>query len=94
VELQPAIYAWREIDPGVTISNADYDDAGIIARFVVGGRATPNADGTWNYEYAVYNINGDVKVLKNIAKKYGMRASHWKAQDCLWISRKNATFDK
>ena len=59
VELQPAIYAWQSIDPAVTIANADYDDAGITARFVVGGRATANADGTWNYEYAVYNINSD-----------------------------------
>jgi len=46
------------------------------------------------YGLRVYNINGDVKVLKNIAKKYGMRASHWKRRIACGSRAKNATFDK
>jgi hypothetical protein len=46
------------------------------------------------YGYAIYNIKGDVSVLKDIAKTYGMKASYYKATQGLWISRKNATFDK
>jgi hypothetical protein len=58
-------------------------------------RATGN-EPLWDpgaYGYAIYNINGEVNVLKEIAKKYGMKASY-KATQGLWISRKNATFDK
>jgi hypothetical protein len=46
------------------------------------------------YGYAIYNLKGEVKALRNIAKKYGMRASYYKATQGLWISRKNAIFDK
>jgi hypothetical protein len=56
---EPGIDAWQAVDPTVTISNADYEDGAITARFVVGGKVSPNADGTFNYEYAVYNINSD-----------------------------------
>jgi hypothetical protein len=43
--------------------------------------------------YAIYNIKGDVNVLKGIAKRYGMKATYYKATQGLRISRKNATFD-
>jgi hypothetical protein len=46
------------------------------------------------YGYAIYNLKGEVKALRNIAKKYGMRAWYYKATQGLWISRKNAIFDK
>jgi hypothetical protein len=46
------------------------------------------------YGYAIYNLKGEVKALRNIAKKHGMRASYYKATQGLWISRKNAIFDK
>jgi hypothetical protein len=46
------------------------------------------------YGYAIYNLKGEVKALRNIAKKYGMKASYYKATQGLWISRKNAIFDK
>jgi hypothetical protein len=45
------------------------------------------------YGYAIYNIKGDVNVLKGIAKQYGMKATYHKATQGLWISRKNAVFD-
>jgi len=60
----PAIHAWKEADPAVSIGTADYIDAslgapGIVARFWVAAKATDNGDGTWHYEYAVYNLNSD-----------------------------------
>jgi len=55
----PAIEAWKDTDPAVTEVHADYVDAGITARFIVAAKATDNANGTWHYEYAVYNHNSD-----------------------------------
>jgi hypothetical protein len=59
----PALYAWRDhgngmnvADPTVTISNLDVPGEG---RFVFGCKAIDQQDGTWRYEYAVYNINSD-----------------------------------
>jgi hypothetical protein len=65
-------------------------------RFFEDIRATGN-EPLWDpgaHGYAIYNIKGNVSVLKDIAKKYGMKASYYKATQGLWISRKNATFDK
>jgi hypothetical protein len=58
------LQAWRDVDAGVQISNADYLDSslgapGLTARFVVGCKVTSNANGTYHYEYAVYNHNAD-----------------------------------
>jgi hypothetical protein len=60
----PAIQAWKDADPAVTLVPADYIDTslgapGIVARFWVGAKATDNGNGTWHYEYAVYNMNAD-----------------------------------
>jgi hypothetical protein len=57
-----AMEAWKQLDPAVTLSNADYTDTSIqnrtiTARFTVGGKATSNGDGTWHYEYNLYNHN-------------------------------------
>ena len=46
------------------------------------------------YGYAIYNLKGEVKALRNIAKRYGMRASYYKATQGLWIARRNAILDK
>jgi hypothetical protein len=50
----PAIYAWKANDPLVTIVNADVPNEG---RFVLAYRVTDNGNGTWHYEYALYNHN-------------------------------------
>ncbi len=59
----PALYAWRDHgnglnvpDDSVVIVNADVPLEG---RFVAAGRASDNGDGTWRYEYAVFNLNSD-----------------------------------
>jgi len=64
VQRAPAIFAWRAADPTVQIFAADYLDtslvpAGIVARFWVAAKVTANGNGTWHYEYAVYNQNAD-----------------------------------
>ncbi len=57
----PAIYAWRDHglgadtpDPSVVIQEVDVPDEG---RFVVAHAVRDNGDGTWRYEYAVFNLN-------------------------------------
>ena len=56
---QPGIRAWQVADPGVVLADADYLDSNITARFIVGAKVTSNGNGTWTYEYAVYNHNAD-----------------------------------
>ncbi|MCI0631214.1 MAG: hypothetical protein L0Y44_11245 [Phycisphaerales bacterium] len=53
---QPAIHAWQAQDPGVNIELIDIPDDG---RLILGYRATDNGNGTWHYEYALYNMNSD-----------------------------------
>lgn len=60
----PAIQAWKDQDPSVSITVADYLDTslglpGIVSRFWVAAKASDNGDGTWHYEYAVFNLNAD-----------------------------------
>jgi hypothetical protein len=52
----PAIYAWAANDPSVALVNADVPGEG---RFVLGYKASDNGNGTWHYEYALYNHNSD-----------------------------------
>lgn len=57
---QPAIQAWQEHDAGVVLVNVDSLDAlgnPVEGRFVLGCKVTDNLDGTWDYEYALYNQN-------------------------------------
>ncbi len=55
-QARPAVEAWRDADPGVTLVNADVPGDG---RFVVGARATQLESGAWRYEYAVMNLTSD-----------------------------------
>ena len=51
-----ALHAWQDLDPGVMITTVDVPGDG---RLYIGSRATDNGDGTWHYEYAIYNYNSD-----------------------------------
>src|SRR5678816_1570290 len=51
---QSAIRAWQVADPSVTLTNVQVDGL-----YIVGSRATDNGNGTFHYEYAVYNMNSD-----------------------------------
>ena len=54
---QSAIQAWRDIDSGVRLSTTAVPDEG--GKVVVGANVIDNGDGTYDYEYAVYNMNSD-----------------------------------
>ena len=56
-----AIHAWHDHgngigipDPSVIIQNVDVPGEG---RFIAGYKVTDNGNGTWRYDYAVYNLN-------------------------------------
>ncbi len=51
---EPALFAWQRLDPGVQIETVDVPGGG---RLFVASRGTDNGDGTWHYEYALYNLN-------------------------------------
>ncbi len=57
----PAIFAWQDHgngldtpDPSVEVVAVDVPGEG---RFLAAGKAADNGDGTWRYEYAVFNLN-------------------------------------
>jgi hypothetical protein len=54
--LEPGIQAWADVDPGVSITHVDDSQRG---RFHLGSRVTDNGDGTWRYNYALYNMNSN-----------------------------------
>ena len=52
---KPAIYHWAQVVPTVAYSVVDMTDG----RFIVGYNVSLNANGTYHYEYAIYNMNSD-----------------------------------
>ncbi|MHC4992914.1 MAG: hypothetical protein ACYTGC_18225, partial [Planctomycetota bacterium] len=46
--------AWQEFQPSVTLQEIDVEGDG---RLVLGFDCSDNGDGTWHYEYALYNLN-------------------------------------
>jgi hypothetical protein len=54
-----AIHAWSQLDAGVHLADLQVAGDGLI---VLGTRATDLGNGTWHYEYAVYNMNSDRSV--------------------------------
>ena len=56
VQMQPAIYAWAALHNDVGIR--DYDVTG-DGRFTMAFRSWENENGTWHYEYAIFNLNSD-----------------------------------
>ena len=53
----PAIRAWPTLDANVELTDVQIPGDGL---FIVGNNATDNGNGTWHYEYAVYNMNSHV----------------------------------
>ena len=56
---QPAIRAWRKIDPEVRYAEVRVPGDGLL---IVCWRVTALAGGSWRYEYALYNMNADRNV--------------------------------
>ena len=55
--LSPAVQAWQDVNPNVFLETVDDPDGG---RFTLASLATDNGNGTWDYEYALYNLNSDL----------------------------------
>ncbi|HSL16932.1 MAG TPA: hypothetical protein VLB51_03410 [Methylomirabilota bacterium] len=53
-EGRPAIYAWQDLDPTVTVREVQVPGEGL---FLVAYKVGDNGDGSWRYEYAVFNLN-------------------------------------
>jgi HYR domain-containing protein len=50
------IQAWKDNDAAVTLVDVDVPSDG---RLTLGYKVTNNGNGTWHYEYALYNMNSD-----------------------------------
>jgi hypothetical protein len=55
-EQRSAIRGWKELDPAVQLVSIDVPGDG---RFTIGARVTDRLDGTWSYEYAVFNLDSE-----------------------------------
>ena len=55
----PGIQAWQDYVPQVTLQDVNIPNDGLI---IVGYNVTDNGNGTWHYEYAIYNLNSDRSV--------------------------------
>ncbi|MFQ5461483.1 MAG: hypothetical protein ACE5E5_02535, partial [Phycisphaerae bacterium] len=49
-----AVSAWKTTNPSVDFTNVDVPDDG---RLILAHKTSDNGDGTWHYEYAIYNMN-------------------------------------
>ncbi len=56
---QPAIMGWQALDPTVVVNSYDYMDGNIVCRFWVGAKVVDNNNGTWTYNYIIFNVNSD-----------------------------------
>ncbi|MDE0958122.1 MAG: hypothetical protein OSB12_05730 [Planctomycetota bacterium] len=54
--MSPPIQAWQDFQPSVTLVDVQVPNEGL---FIAGYDVIDNGDGTWNYEYAVYNLYSD-----------------------------------
>lgn len=55
-----AIFAWRDVDPAVFISEVTTAEAnGWTALVLLGSQATDLGGGMWHYEFALQNLNSD-----------------------------------
>ena len=52
----PGIQAWQDFVPSVVLNDVFIPNDGLM---IVGHNVTDNGNGTWHYEYAVYNMNSD-----------------------------------
>jgi hypothetical protein len=57
VQQLPAIYAWKQVVPAVTIKTVSVPEDGL---FFAGFNVTENGDGTYRYEYAIQNLTSDL----------------------------------
>ncbi len=89
----PGIFAWRQVDAGVTLVAADHDDTPIPgspgkyirSRYWAAAKVTNLNNGSWRYEYAIYNLNSDRGAQKLVFRladdapvtEFTFRAPQW-----------------
>ena len=59
-QMLPAIFAWEEVDPEVTITQhqlSNCEVSGQNENFFVGSKVCDLGNGMWHYEYAIYNLD-------------------------------------
>ena len=74
---ESCVYAWQSADAGVVIQQADVlneGGAGIHGYMDVASRVWDNGDGTWEYQYVVYNQNSSQGVYE-LSIPYGGNAT-------------------
>ncbi|MEM6571161.1 MAG: hypothetical protein AAF957_22305 [Planctomycetota bacterium] len=52
-----AVEGWASLDPNVVLSEINVPGEG---QFIAGSNAVENGDGTWTYNYAIFNNNSDL----------------------------------
>ncbi|MEM7167791.1 MAG: hypothetical protein AAF581_20235 [Planctomycetota bacterium] len=59
VQTFAGIQAWQNNDPTVTLTNITTDEGAgnVPGLMILGHKVTDNGNGTWHYEYALYNMN-------------------------------------
>ena len=57
--MQAPVFAWAANVPGVIVKTAEQTPTGSDGQYTVASNAVDLGGGTWNYEYAVYNMNSD-----------------------------------
>jgi hypothetical protein len=65
----PAIFGWRDEDPGVELVPVDVPSAP-VERFWAGRRVTDLGGGMWHYAYAITNLNSD-RSARSFAVDFG-----------------------
>ncbi len=59
IRMLPALKGWQSVDPTVVVNSYDYQEGAIVCRYWVGAKTVDNGNGTWTYNYTVFNLNSD-----------------------------------
>lgn len=57
--MEPAVYAWKELDPEVEIQRIDNVEGPWVGHYFLASRVYATAKGRWRYEYALHNLSSD-----------------------------------
>ncbi len=71
----PALKAWTYLDPTVVLNSYDHTVStvtsatnptliNVATRFWVGAKVVDNGNGTWTYNYTIFNVNSDIAMGK------------------------------